>query len=274
MKNPYLLYITMFFIAFAFTPKSYANDLFFAPKRIQLTDGQPITELRVTNTSDIARSYAVAIEDVIMTEDGITSRVDGFDYSARRMVRFVPRQFEISPGKQQIIRIMARVASDTPDGEYHSHLEFLENVSRRAALNPKSDENNRASANAQVSYSTSIPLTISKGNINTVLDISDIKITTNDTGKKFISLDINRSGNGQGNAILDIDYISPNGSITKIGGRRNIYVYREIDRRAYQTPLSLPNGKAIEQGARVKVTLFNKDRLDDGPVKELMLSTL
>ncbi|NCT40302.1 MAG: hypothetical protein GW778_01395 [Alphaproteobacteria bacterium] len=249
-------------------------DLFFAPKRIYLSDKEPVTELRVTNTGNLARAYTVMVEDLIMTEEGVTARVDGFDYSAKRMVRFVPRQFTLEPGGRQIVRIMARISPDKPDGDYHSHMEFLENVSRRDELNPKDDsaDGQIAKASAKISYSLAIPITVSKGEVSTRVDIGELALKFDEKGKPFIAAELLRSGNGQGNVLLDVDYIAPDGQVTKAGPRRTIYVYRELDRVKRKIAIQLIEGVQMQKGGAFKVTLFNRDISEVDPVKELTLA--
>ncbi len=271
MKMPRFFFFSVFLAVLFFVYPVYANDLFFAPKRISLSDDVPVSEIRVTNQANIAKSYAVSLEDVVMTEEGVTARVGEFEYSARRMVRFVPRQFELQPGGKQIIRLMARIPADKPDGQYHCHLKFLENIGRRAALNPSDDEEARARALAQVSFSTAIPISIVKGALNTEIDMSEVKITNDEKGQPLLSMILNRSGNGQGNIVLDIEYQAPDGTVTKIGPRRTVYVYREINRRRYSIPLTLSGEASLQKGGAVKIALFNKDKSQEEPVKELSL---
>ena len=97
--------------------------------------------------SSIARSYNLSLQNIIMNENGQTVRVDTFDYSAKRMLRFVPRQFDIAPGKKaDCFVIMARFPEGTQDGQYHAHLEFLENVTKRVELNQDATPENQAKA--------------------------------------------------------------------------------------------------------------------------------
>ena len=67
--------------------------LFISPSRVFLNDHEKTAVINVTNTSEVARSYKLNIANLIMTPKGVTSEVDTFDYSAKRMLRFVPRKF-------------------------------------------------------------------------------------------------------------------------------------------------------------------------------------
>lgn len=254
--------------------KSYAETaLFFAPTRVEIKESKPVEEIRVTNMSDIARSYRVNLENVVMGEDGITSRVDNFDYSAKRMIRYVPRKFDLQPGERQIIRIMARYPEGTEDGEYHAHLEFLEDVGRRLEIN-NIDENDaaaRARAMAQVSYATAVPVILSKGAINTSVDMSDVALGKDKNGRPQITLTLHRSGNGQGSALIDVDYIAGDGTSTKVASRRIIPIYREIDIRHHQFILEGADTAALKAGGTLNVNLYGRDVSKDKPIKTVSI---
>ena len=78
-----------------------------------------------------------------MTEEGVTAPVESFDLSAKRMIRYVPRQFTLAPGERQTVRVMSRIGPQTEDGEYHTHLRFLEDVTQRKEGQARSGRDNR-----------------------------------------------------------------------------------------------------------------------------------
>ncbi len=241
--------------------------LFFAPTRVEIVDSKPVQEIRVTNMSKIKRSYSVSLENIVMTVDGITTRVDTFDYSAKRMLRVVPRHFDINPGERQIIRLMARFPEGTEDGEYHAHIEFLENTSKRAELNPNLSAEAKARANAEIAYVTAIPVIVTKGNVQTGLEMRNVQFARNEkTGKPQIEMILERKGNGQGNAIIETDYIAPDGTVKSAGVKRNVYIYREIDYRKNVHMLELLDDSDLAKGGQIRVKLYNKNISETEPV--------
>lgn len=251
---------------------SYTNNakaetaLFFAPNRLDIQEEKPVQEIRVTNMSDIARSYKLSIQNFIMNANGQTARVENFDYSAKRMIRFVPRQFDIPPGGKQIIRVMARFPNGTEDGDYHAHLEFLEDLPKRKILNKDLAPENQAKMNAQIAYTMAIPIIISKGEVNTEVSIKDATFETDKKGTPFINMNIARSGNGQGNSYVEADYLTPDGRAEKATVRRTVYTYREIDERPYKFQLELLDQNDIKKGGKIKVKLYNKSVSETEPV--------
>lgn len=274
MKRIIFLALIALLFSGVYLSKSFAETaLFFAPTRIEIKESKPVEEIRVTNMSDIARSYRVNLENVVMGEDGITSRVDNFDYSAKRMIRYVPRKFDLQPGERQIIRIMARYPEGTEDGEYHAHLEFLEDVGRRLEIN-NIDENDaaaRARAMAQVSYATAVPVILSKGTVNTSVDMSDVALGKDKNGRPQITLTLHRSGNGQGSALIDVDYIAGDGTSTKVASRRTIPIYREIDIRRHQFILEGVDTAALKAGGTLNVNLYGRDVSKEKPIKTVSI---
>ena len=114
--------------------------LFFTPTRVLLNDLDNVELINITNLSPLTRAYQVRAQDLIMTEEGVTAPVESFDLSAKRMIRYVPRQFTLAPGERQTVRVMSRIGPQTEDGEYHTHLRFLEDVTQRKELNKQTKE--------------------------------------------------------------------------------------------------------------------------------------
>lgn len=267
-----LLLCVLFAMVFNISAVKAEAVLFFSPTRVEIEGGKPVQEIRVTNMSDIARSYNLSLQNLVMNEDGVTVPVDTFDFSAKRMLRFVPRQFDIQPGKKQVIRIMARFPEGTEAGEYHAHLEFLENITRRIELNKDASPENQARARAQVAYAAAIPVIIGNGDIKTDVSMDQVKIVPHaQTQKRALSMDLHRSGNGQGNIFLEADYIGPDGQVKKAAVRRSVYVYRELSVRHHTFLLELLDEADVQKGGQIKVKLYNRDVSESDPIDEAIL---
>ena len=279
MKYKIILAVAVLFLLPLSVTTVHADTvLFFAPTRVEIVDKQPVQEIRVTNMSGITRSYSIAMKNYVMNENGQTVEVDNFDYSAKRMLRFVPHQFNIKPGDQQIIRIMARFPDGTPDGQYHAHLEFLENVSKRKELNEHNENisaENRAQMNAQITYSTAIPVVISKGEIKTTIGMHDLHLGEDKNGQPEVSMILTREGNGQGNAYLEADYIAPDGKTeTRASVRRSVYIYRELNKRKNSFVLDLLKKQDLQKGGQVRVKLYNRDVSEKDPIDTVLLPVM
>ena len=272
------MYIRLsFFLLFVllFLPRVVMADtgLFFAPMRLEITQEKPVQEIRVTNMSKIARSYRISMENLVMGENGVTSRVDNFDYSAKRLLRFVPRKFDLQPGERQVIRVMGRYSNKVADGEYHVHLEFLEDVGRRLQVNKVDDADveGRARMMAEVSYATAVPIVMSKGDVHTELNLDAISLGKDKQGRPQLSLNILREGNGQGKVFLGVDYTKGD-VVKKAASRRYVPVYREINKREHSFLLDLLEPSDLVTGAVLTVKLFDQRVSENEPVKKYDIS--
>ena len=167
---------------------------------------------------------------------------------------------------------MARFPEGTEAGEYHAHLEFLENITRRIELNKDASPENQARARAQVAYAAAIPVIIGNGDIKTDVSMDQVKIVPHaQTQKRALSLDLHRSGNGQGNIFLEADYIGADGQVKKAAVRRSVYVYRELSVRHHTFLLELLDEADVQKGGQIKVKLYNRDVSESDPIDEAIL---
>ena len=262
-KLRFFLITALFISAVGFSASALAEKvLFFTPSRVLLNSQDRVEVVNVTNLSSIARAYSISVKDLVMTEEGVTQEVDSFDYSARRLVRFVPRQFVLQPGERQTIRVMTRLSKKLPEGEYHSHMQFLENVQKRDEINPEMREEG-ASMQAPLAYSTLIPIVISHGNIDTQVGADSAKIVEGRNGTKGVELYLTRSGNGQGTAYIDTEYSFADGTTETAAPRSTAYIYRELSGRKKIVQLQLSEQKPVS----VNVKIYDSTDEDAVPVK-------
>ena len=269
-KTKYIFALIAFVISL-FPALSYAEKvLFFTPTRVLLNDNKNVEVMNITNLSDITRTYNISFQDQVMTYQGFTTPVDNFEHSAKRLLRFVPRDFTLAPGERQTIRIMSRLRPETQNGEYHTHIRFLEDVSKRHENNPPKPNQN-ATISAPLAYEALIPIILSHGDVSTSVGVKDVKISKNpDNGNYKIDLVLTREGNGQGIAYVDTHYIGPDGESKTVTPRRTVYLYREINERIKDYEFAVPQD--LPKGGSLKVIVYDKNTPDATHVKELTLA--
>lgn len=268
MKSKFLILILVLLMMTGYSVAYAATILFVSPTRINLNERHKVEIINVSNTSDVSRTYKISLQDLAMTEKGTTTLSDNFPYSAKKMVRFFPREFTIAPGQSQVIRVMARISADTPDGEYHVHIKFFEDGKAQGAP-PESAQG--VSMRASMAYSTMLPITISKGKIETQIGWTGPEVTKSTTpGNYHFKTMLTRSGNGQGRAYLDMIYVPASGQEIQIGKRRLSYVYREIDKVNYAFDFKLP--KDMPPSGQIKFRLLNGDSANPTLVDEKSLA--
>ncbi|MCK5295840.1 MAG: hypothetical protein KAJ75_03015 [Alphaproteobacteria bacterium] len=245
---------------------AFANDmLFISPTRVNLDDKTRIKTIHLHNKSNSAKTYQIIASDIIMTENGSTASVDNFEYSAKRLIRYVPRRVEIEPDGRRSIKVMSRIRGDLADGEYHTHLFFNDITAEEKQKEKESQEKEKSSSETKneggkisihigLAFSMAIPITISHGEADTTVSLEKAefeRIKNND----FIKVHMTRKGNGQGLAYMDVFYSNATtNEKTKIY-HSVIRIYRELDKIIKQIPLK--NKEKLTSG-KLKVVLYSE----------------
>lgn len=248
-------------------PAQASKFLFFSPNRVEISDADKVEVVNITNLSEEERSYTISTEDLIMTPEGVTAPVENFDYSAKRMIRFVPRQFTLKPGERQAIRVMGRIKGDVPDGDYHTHMKFLEDISKRK--NPNQNEGSQAATiSAPMSFETMIPVIYSHGKVDAKISFDEAKISK--SAKKIkIHVKLGRSGNGQGVGYLHTLLVDDNGNSHVLTPRRTVNIYRELNQRDLTYDFMWPEGLA--KSGKISLKLRNTKDNDANPIATIDL---
>jgi len=273
----FLTFATCLFLSFA----AYANTvLFVSPTRVNLDERRKVEVMNLSNLSDVPRHYIISVEEYAMNEKGVTGPKPDFPFSAKKMIRFFPREVTIQPGERQAVRVMAKIPADTPDGQYHAHIKFFEDGKvpekdmqefRDKQKNSNANEN-KSEVRVTMTYSALMPIIITRGKIDTQIDWAEHAISWDDKIKSYkIDMKLLRSGNGQGVAYADVLYIPPGGGEpVQLGNRRTFYIYREIDKRDGQILFTLPEGKS---GGQIKLRLLQGLHKEKPvPLKETVLA--
>lgn len=262
--------LTFSVLIFAFSYAHAETILFVSPTRVNLDEKHKVEVMNLSNLSDIPRRYKISLEEYAMSEKGVTVLTSNFPYSAKKLIRFYPREVVIQPGQRQAVRVMAKIPSDLPDGQYHVHIKFFEDGKADEGGDQK--EPNKTSIKVGMAYSAVMPITVSKGTIDTQVNWVDPKISYDDNNKIYrIDMELTRSGNGQGVAFSDVFYVAPDGTETQVGNRRTHYIYREIDKRNANIQFNLPEGAS--NAGKIKLRLLTSAKgIKPQPVNEMLLS--
>ena len=216
---------------------SASSLLFISPHRVVVAPDQRTAEVTVANQSDYKRRYEISMIDSVMTETGATKRVDTFEYSAKRMVRYVPRAVVLEPGERQTVRLMVRRKKDLLDGDYHSHLLFRE---KPLETDEKPEgEDNKFSFKVGATYGVAIPVIVQNGTVESAVTIGDIKKPAD---RKALTVTFNRKGNAEAGAYMRA-FVKQGNEEVAISAPLWVRVYREVDSVTRDIPL-LPEAKA------------------------------
>lgn len=230
-----LAFITLFSISSGNTQME-SSILFVAPHRVIINSDQKIEVINVANKSNEIRRYDLMVIDQVMDENGTTQRQDNFEFSARRMLRFVPKRVTLKPGERQVVRVMARRPKGLADGDYHAHLLFreipLNALDKRQLQKDDAAKANKAKTTFEIKtlYGIAVPVVIQSGTITSGVEFADASfIPTTDTASAHISAVFNRLGNSEGAAMFDAVFLRPGAEPVNIVKSQWIRLYREVN---------------------------------------------
>ncbi len=255
-----------------------SSILFVAPSRITMKPDENITEINVSNKSSEARRYDLAIVDQVMNEEGMTQRVETFDYSAKRLLKFVPKRFTLKSGERQVIRVMATRTADMSDGDYHSHLLFREvplAMQDKAAVEEERKNQTAAQFEIKALYGVAIPIIVQKGQVASDISIGEVSyIPASDGAPPHIAVELLRSGNAEASTKLNIR-LDKGGESIPVIKEQWVPIYREVGKVTRRFPLTeLPAGTSLKGGKilleLVKDNMKNPDGTPAMVTKEVM----
>lgn len=212
------------------------------PLRATLTDKERSAQISLRHKGNKAERYRITTVFYKMGEDGSMKEMDKTtpeDKDASKYFRYSPRQVVLEPNIEQVVRLMARVPADLPDGEYRCHLHF-------EAMNEDSPTPTDGQGQMQLKarLAVAIPIIVKKGNTSVKVSLNKFKILKDKQNKYSFSVDISKEGNGFAYGNVEIIATSNKGETTSIATVNGISSY--IPRRNLTMPLqitSLPSGK-------------------------------
>ncbi len=246
-----------------------SSILFVAPHRLVIDPTEKVEVLNVANKSEETHRYDLTLIDQVMNEEGMTLRKDTFDYSAKRMIRFVPKRFTLKPGERQVVRVMVKRPDDLGDGDYHSHLLFREvplSVQDKQALKKERAEQNadkKVTFEIRALYGVAVPVIVQQGKVESGMNMLDASIVpATDKTPASLSVNFERTGNSEAAAQVSATFIK-NGTTEPVQIIEPVWVriYREVGKVSRKIPLKdLPEGVKLS-GGKLVLTL-NKTESD------------
>ncbi|TVQ85609.1 MAG: hypothetical protein EA357_00350 [Micavibrio sp.] len=254
------LVLTAAFAATDAHAQSEGSILFVSPHRVDFSPDGRVETLNVANKSDITRRYDLQIIDQVMTEEGTTVRMDDFPYSAKDMLRFVPKRFTLEPGERQTVRVMVRRPAGLPDGDYHSHLLFRE-VPLRTQERPATATATQRGAVFEIKalYGVAVPIVVQNGAVHSAMNIGSVARGKDEHGRDVLTVRFNRSGNAEASALLSAVHRKGDGTDVPVITEQWVRIYREVDHITRNIVLRPPEGHRLSGGS-ILITLVKNPR--------------
>lgn len=232
-----------------------------APLRVLLSDGKTSEILSLTNRADKTRTYKIVLKDQVMDAKGDVIERDTFDYSAKRMLRFMPGRITLAPGQRQNIRVMATIPEGLPDGDYHTHMIFEQQRDTEA-----STEHVEQGFKLQLGsiYSIGIPVIVRHGKIESNLKLTSARLEKHPDkqGTYIAQVGFERSGNAEAGATLHILDATTGAMLAQ---PRNVRMYREVN--AMTLPIHLSPAADAGNKKLLARLLNGKQVLGEVPVE-------
>jgi hypothetical protein len=241
--------------------KSEGSVLFVAPNRLTITPDSRSDVLNVSNKSEEERRYDLMLIDQVMGPNGVTQRMETFNYSAKPMLKFQPKRFTLKPGESQVVRVVVERPAGQPDGDYHSHLLFREvplSLKDKAAQPEPAQKT--VSFEIRTLYGIAIPVVVQTGKVSSDITLDDAKIGMAEDGKtRNLAVTFSRLGNAEAVGKFAIEYVAPGKQPVPVIDTQWLRIYHEVDKITRQFDLTyLP---ADAKGGKFVLTLV-KDESD------------
>lgn len=191
-----------------------------APTRVIVAPGVRATEMSLFNDSEKPFRYNMSLGDMEMGPSGSLVLTSGtMPYSAKPMLRFMPKVIDLKPGERQIVRIVITRPSGLEDGDYHTHI-FFKQVVVPVKTSPTERIERGFKTNIGMLYSVVVPIVVQQGKISSTLVVEGARREAPD--KVIISM--KRLGNAEAERTMVLEQDGKH-----IAPPQKVRVYREMD---------------------------------------------
>lgn len=239
MKKINLFLISFLILTFLSDNASARIDIL--PRIIVIESRERSGELTILNLLNEKSTFRMDLENYSQDETGTYTILDSPlnpDFDPSKVIRFSPRQFALSRGGRQKIRLSVRKPADLVEGEYRFHIKAL-----RLANTDNIDPNN---INVIANVGVTIPVIVRHGNVQGRASLENARLVDparTESGKPELQVQINRTGNASTLGSLEVIWQRSGADPVKIGSIANMNVFTEINQRQVKVPLSeLPYG--------------------------------
>jgi len=253
---------TLILIAIMFNTTIYAasGGLSAFPKRVEITSHQKNSVLTLTNNGNQTTKYRIKLVDFIHDEDdGLqispTGKLPEGYYSAKKIIRYSPRQVTIRPGESQAIRLLVRRSRSLPEGEYRSFILFraLPDKSLQNSIqNLTNDDGTPLHIKPTVLQNLALPILVHQGKLSASAQVKSLTLDQEDKQHPQIKFQLGRTGN---RSLYGEVIIEQNNEI--VGLAKGLTLYNPYPERTFTVAL---DAKKLQSGKKLVVTYRGLDR--------------
>lgn len=250
-----LFYLLFILSGLLFVPctviKAQGNLLLF-PKRVVFEDGKKTENVNLTNIGKDTATYKISFTQIRMDENGKFVNIavpDSNQLFADEYIRYYPRVVTLAPNESQIIKLQLKKSNGLAPGEYRSHLYFrAEKTPDPLGTNSVQTDTGKVSVKITALFGISIPTIIRVGKSTTKVSISDLSFVRTNDSIPQLRMVFNRSGNMSTYGNIIVNYIAPDGKITKVAQANGFALYTPGKLRKTILNLQEPSGVDYSKG--------------------------
>jgi hypothetical protein len=246
------------------------GDVNVYPKRVVIDQRQRVASVGLFNRASAQSDYDISLTDMMMTPEGrLVDLASVADPAAKMRVkaassllRWSPHRVTLGSHDSQTVRIMARVATDLPPGEYRTHFSAIavpDSAAGGVSIEQATGANRATGIGVTIipRFGISIPVILRVGETTLTVGLRNLAVKTDPDGSKVIAFTITRDGNRS--AFGDLA-ITVTGTKDKVAEVKGIGVYPEINQRDVQIELNpASDPRRTERGAKLTVTYTDDD---------------
>lgn len=241
-KKDLIFFLTAWMLFQSFSPiQSIAQgNLLLMPRRIVFEGAKRYEEINIANTGLDSARYIVSFMQIRMREDGGFEEIkqpDSGQNFADKFLRFFPRTISLAPNEAQVIKVQLTRTNELLPGEYRSHLYFRAISTEKPLGEKDAAKDSGISVKLVAVFGISIPVIIRLGESTTKVDFSDLSLQRPIDKAPVINMTIHRTGNMSVYGDIFVDFISPEGKITRVGSVNGIAVYTPTRKRQHHIEL-------------------------------------
>jgi P pilus assembly chaperone PapD len=217
------------------------GNLLITPRRVVFDGSKRVQELNLANTGQDTATYNVSIVQYRMKEDGSFEEISEPDTGqnfADKFIRFFPRTVTLGPNEAQVVKMQLTNPGKLVPGEYRSHVYFRA-VPKQVALGEEDTTRDSTAVSVRLVpiFGITIPVIIRMGEPTTQVQLSDLKLETENDTINRLGLTFNRTGNMSVYGDLKVVHVSPTGLETQVGIVNGIAVYTPNEIRQFRMDL-------------------------------------
>jgi len=249
------------------------GNLLITPVRVIFEGQKKMQELNLANAGKDSAKYLISFVEIRMNENGTFDKItepDSGQHFASGNLRYFPRTVMLAPGEAQLIKLQTTKLSQLAAGEYRSHMYFRAIPDEKPLGDqvPAKDTTGISIKLIPV-FGITIPVIIRIGASTTKVTISNLAM--DDSIPYQLNMSFNRTGNFSVYGDITVNYISPQGKITKAGAANGVAIYTPNATRRFQMKLDKKAGINFHKG-RLQLTYTTKT--DNTPLSELAKAEL